>query len=386
MTELHFNYKDLFRSLKLGFSLKKILMAGSGLLCGIIGYNIFAYLGFLSSGYSFKLIWDTYRVLPMPEGLAVWGWFLWTLGVLFLLISILITATAVIKVTFEQLKGDDFYQMSEAFKYAFKHISAILLSPFLVVLFIATVVAMGIILSLIGKIPYFGELFSSLFMIVAFFASLFIVYLVIIFLFTLLYSPVVVGTSGTDTFDTLFEIFSSVNTETARIIWYTIIVGFLGKLGFFILGLFSRASVIVGTNILRLLMGDKILELVYNASYGFKLTFPYWCPEWIATINERLFWLVGGEVIFSPYSFSPSNWAMAIASVITLLTYYAIIIFVVSYSITVFYTGLTASYLIIVKKKDQKNLLEEKETGSFTAMSPESPKPEEEKKEPSSIT
>lgn len=361
MTELHFNYKDLFRALKLGFSAKKLLMMGLGLFVGGLGYNIFTYLGFLASGWSFVQIWDAYRVLPIPEALTWYGWILYSIGVAFFLASLLITATAVVKVTFEQLRGDDFFQISEAFKFAFKNINTIFMSWVLVIIFIATVVACGLILSAIGRIPYFGELFMSIFTVVAFFASLFIAYLVVILYFALLYAPAIIGTAKTDTFDTLFEVFSMVNHQTARTIWYTLIVAFLSKVGFIILGLFSRASVVIGTNILRIFMGDKILELVTNASYGFKVVIPYWCPEWLSLIYDKFLTLVGSEILFSPFAFRASNWAMAISSVIVLLSYYVIILFVLSYPLTIFYTGLTTSFLVIYKKKDDRNLLAEKE-------------------------
>ncbi|MCS7258400.1 MAG: hypothetical protein NZ601_03400 [candidate division WOR-3 bacterium] len=361
MAELHFNYKDLFKALKLGFSAKKLIMMGLGLLVGAVLYNIFSYLGFLASGFSFYQIWDAYRVLPIPESLSWYGWVLYGLGVGLFLASILITATAVVKVTYEQLRGDDFFQITEAFKFAFKNINAIFMSWILVIIFIATVVVCGLILSAIGRIPYFGELFMSIFTVIAFFASLFIVYLAIILFFALLYAPVVVGTAKTDTFDTLFEVFSMVNHQTARTIWYTLIVAFLAKVGFVILGLFSRASVLIGINILKIFMGNKILELATNASYGFKLTIPYWCPEIGAIICDKIYTLLSGDILFAPFNFSASNWAMAISSVIVLLSYYVIILFVFAYPFTVLYTGLTASFLVIYKKKDDRNLLEEKE-------------------------
>lgn len=367
MTQLHFNYKDIFRALRLGFSAKKIFMMTLGLIIAMVGYSIVSYIAFLAAGWSFLDIWTEFRLLPMPETLPWYSWIIWIIGALYVLCVVLVTGTAISKVTFEQLKGDDFYQISKAFQHTFRNIKAIIFSPAMVILFILAIVITGLILSLIGAIPYFGEIFTSIFMIPAFAASLFIVYLLIILLFTLFFAPALIGTSGTDTFDTLFEVFSMVNEQPARLIWYSIITWFLTKVGVTLLTIFSRLAVNIGINILSVFMGGKIIDVVYNAASTFKLTIPYWWPEPCALLAEKSITFLAGSQIFTPPTYVSSNAAILIASVLTAITYYILILFVAGFGLTIWFCGTTASYLVIAKKKDDRNLLEIKEEPIETA-------------------
>lgn len=361
MIKLHNNYKDVFRALRLGFSLKKLAMMIWGYIIAMIGYVFLSYIAYLSVGWTYADIWGAYRLFPVPETLPWFGWIIWLIGAIYALIVLLITGTAVSKVTFEQLKGDDFYQISRAFKYATTQAKSIIMSPMMVLLFIVSIVIAGLFLSLIGAIPYFGEIFTGLMIIPAFAASLFIVYLIVILFFTLLFAPAIIATTGNDTFDTLFEVFSMINDQPARIIWYTILAGFLAKAGTVLVGFFSRVAVNVGANVLHVFMGGKFIDILYNAASTFKFTVPYWCPEPFATFSDTILNLIGGSTLFAPPSYVHVNIAILIATVLFAIAYYILILFVVSYGTIVWFTGATCTYLVIAKKKDDKDLLETKE-------------------------
>lgn len=367
MTQLHNNYKDIFRALRLGFSAKKIAMMICGYIIAMVGYCILSYIAHLSAGWTFFEIWDAYRLFPVPESFPWYGWIIWFTGTIYALCVILITGTAISKVTFEQLKGDDFFQMSKAFRYAMKQVRSIILSPAMVILFIVSIIIAGLILSLLGAIPYFGEIFTGLMIIPAFAASLFIVYLLVILLFALIFAPAIVATTGTDTFDTLFEVFSMVNDQPARLIWYTVIVGFLSKVGMLILSAFFRIATNIGTNILSVFMGGKIIDVIYNAASTFKFTIPYWCPELWTRWAETILNSVVGSAIFAPPPYIHLNVAMLIATILVAIAYYLLILFVISFGATIWFNGATVIYLIIIKKKDDRNLLQLNEETITTA-------------------
>jgi len=63
VTKLHFNYKDIFRALRLGFSAKKIWMMFLGLFFGVAGYSGITYLAHLVAGSDLLTIWAEYRLL-----------------------------------------------------------------------------------------------------------------------------------------------------------------------------------------------------------------------------------------------------------------------------------------------------------------------------------
>ncbi|MEO0130566.1 MAG: hypothetical protein ABIK76_02600 [candidate division WOR-3 bacterium] len=360
--KLHYNYKDIFRSLRLAFSLKKLAIMTVSLFIAFLFYNLFSYLAFLSAGYSFTEIWLTFRFLPfLISNLPYYSYILWIIGIIGFIIIFFIAQNAITKITFEQLKGDEFFEIKESLKFAFKNFKSYFLSPIFLIVFIILILIAGIILSLIGKIPYFGDIFVGIMSIPAFCASIFILYLLIIFLFSLILSPIVVGCTSSDTFDTLFEVFSCVNEQPARLIWYSVILKFLSFLGFIVFGYATFISINIGKTVLSVLIPNKINEAFSLAHYFIKLSPPentgFYYQFW-TTVIEKLGLASLSE---AGLDFIPNNWGIAILSIFFALTFYILYLFVLSYGINIWTTGQTLVYINLVKKKDDRDLLEEKE-------------------------
>ncbi|MEO0086502.1 MAG: hypothetical protein ABIK90_00280 [candidate division WOR-3 bacterium] len=378
--KLHYNYKDLFRSLRLAFSLKKLALMTLSLFVAFIFYNLFSYLAFLTGGYSFNEVWLSFRFFPwLGDNLPYYSYILWAIGIVGFIIILFIAQNAIAKITFEQLKGDEFFEIKESLKFAFKNFKSYFLSPLFLIGFIILIVIAGIILGLIGKIPYFGEIFLGIMSIPAFCASIFILYLLIILLFSLILSPIIVGATQSDTFDTLFEVFSCVNEQPARLIWYSIILKLLSFLGFVVFGYAAFLSIKIGQTVLSLLIPNKINEAFSFTHYFIKLSPPentgFYYQFW-NTLMEK----VGLSSLLEPNPyFNPSNWGIAILSLLFALTFYLIYLFVVSYGINIWTTGQTVVYLNLVKKKDDRDLLEEREEEKEEVIVPSEEK--EEKKE-----
>ncbi len=359
MTTLHWNFKDLFRSLRLGFSAKKVWMCCLGLLLGLSAYSGFTYLAYLVAGHDVLTVWENYRLLPFPEpSFLPFPWFAWliyALGVLILVVILLVTGTAVTKVAYEQLRGDEFYESKEAFRFAFKNASSVLLSPLLIIGFVLFISMCGVILGLVGRIPQFGVAFTGLMGFLAFFASLFIVYLGIVLLFSILLGPAVAGATRSDMFDTLFEVFSCVNEQPWRLIWYTALLTGIAKVGSFILGLASSLAGRVGYSILHLVMGARITNLFENAAFYFKINLPDWWPlRELFRFEANIY---GLPHIYAPSDYLPAGWGNDIGSLLLGVTYYAVALIVIGYGLSVWFTGQTLSYAILVHKKDSKNIL-----------------------------
>ena len=362
MTKLHWGYKDVFRALRLGFSAKKVWMMSLGLLIGFAGYTILTYIAYAAAGTDFLTVWQTFRLLPFPSpvdyGFPWYSWVIFAVAVAWFLCVLLITGTAVSKVAYEQLRGDEFYEAKEAFRFAFKNRSAVVGSPLLILAFVALIVVFGLIFSLLGAIPAAGEIFVGLLAVLAFVASLFIVYLLVVFVFSLLLGPSVVGATHSDTFDTLFEVFSCVNEQPARLVWYTATIALLGKAGSFFLGLASSAAGRIGYTVTGAFMGEKLADVMTNAAYYFKLAAPDWCPQlfhqtFLAEMN-----LYGFPQIYLPGEYLPLGWSHDIASLVLGVLFYVIAIMVVGYGLSVWFTGMTLNFAVLAYKKDEKNVLE----------------------------
>lgn len=363
MTKLHFNYKDIFRALRLGFSAKKVWMMSVGLLVGFLGYALLTYLAYLVAGSEFLTVWESFRLLPFPEpSLYAFPWYSWLLfgaGVGFFLCSTLLAGCAVSKVTYEQLRGDEFYEARDAFRFAFKYLPSTFASPLLLVGFAAVVVGIGLLLSLLAAIPYFGEIVIGVFALPAFAASLFIVYLLVVFFLSLLIGPSIVGATKNDTFDTIFEVFSCVNEQPARLVWYLAIVGLLSELGSFLLGLASSAAGRIGTLVLQAFAGEKMADILANASFYFKVNLPAWWPGFLHQLFDTVCGTIYGlPQLYSPTDYVPLGWGIDVAAVLVGVAFHVVAIVVVAFGCSIWYSGNTMVYAVLAKKKDDKNILE----------------------------
>jgi len=361
MNQPHFNYKDIFRACRLGFSAKKIWMSFMGFLVGFVGYCIISYIAYLLAGWRIEEIWIDYRLLPFPQAFPWYSWIIWAVGVIYFLVVFLITGTAVSKVTYEQLRGDEFFEIKEAFKYAFQNANAALLSPVLPLLFIISLVICGLIISLIGAIPSVGELFIGIMALPAFAASLFIVYLLIVFLFALVLGPAITGTTKNDTFDTLFEVFSCVNEQPWRLVVYGSLLWALAKLGMFLLGLASASAVKIGSMVAHVFAGAKIYDMLANSSHFLKVNLPAWTPELCRNLFERFIVYMRAGMLIEPSYYTRIGWQIDIGSVLFAIGFYCIALFVVSYGASIWFSGNVLIYTVLIKKKDDKNLFEKSE-------------------------
>ncbi len=383
VTNLHFNYKDVFRAGRLGFSAKKIWVAFLGLLIAHIGYAIVSYLAYIAGGIEIGELWEVYRLMPMyPTGLPWFAWLIWIVGFLWYLFVALIFGVAISKVTYEQLKGDEFYEIKEAIKFALKSGKSAILAPVVLVLFMLVLIVMGIVLALITWVPYFGQMFFAVMSILAFAVCLFILYLVIVTVVSIIIGPSIVGETGNDTFDTLFESFSVVNDQPWRFVVYEFLLIFVVLIGVGLLGFFSAKAIFLGQDVIGLIVpAEKLDNLLINAAYYVKITLPPIFPESWHNLFTSYVESIGMPNLLYPPEYIPAyeTWAGAITSFILGIVFYFIILFVKSLGMAIFWAGNTVIFTVLVKKKDDKNLLEIKEE-VFEEEKKEEVKTEETKK------
>jgi len=382
MHKFYFDIRDIFRAPRLALSGKKILIQGLGLLIGYLGYLILTYIAFLISGMSLADIWESYRFFPL------WGftfshwlsWLIFVLGCLFLVVSWLLASAAVGKVTYEQLKGDEFYSAKDSLKFLRNHGKAVILTPLSLIVFSAILVVGGIIVGLLGKIPYLGELGLGIFYAVPIFVvAFFVIYTLFVFVFSLLLTPAVVATMKEDIFETIVQLFSSIWSQPWRFFLYTGLAGVLAKLGTFVLGYFCFRSLQLLNWSCGFFMKEKLVDIMDGAlSY---LTLPYWFFDFFTNIFPGIkFKFHLPELGFGAFL----SWSESISAFLIGITFILIIFGVLSYGLATISTGQTLTYIIIRQKKDEENLLErktEEEEEEEKLAEEEEEKPAEEKAE-----
>lgn len=381
--KLTFSWRDVPRAAKLGFSAKKIALMVIGMFVATIVYALFEYLALLSCGKTLSEIWHAYRFVPFPFGENFYG--SWTvLGKILHFVAIflatvvmILTGVAVSKVTYEQLKGDEFYEMSKAIKFALKEGRAAVFAPITLILMILAIIFVGVILGLIGKIPYLGEIFLLLSSVPAFFGVILIVYLAFSFVLSLFISAPIVATTKSDTFDTLFEVFSTLNSQNWRFVIYEVILGIVEFIAVSIWIFAIGRALWIAEAVLGhpWLMGTKYLNLERIAHYY--LSVP---PIFNTPFAQKVLDILKVSSITSPPSFLPSvNIVMLIVGFIFGIMLYAIVFMALGYGGAMFWSGNTLIYIVLTKKKDDIDLLERKEEEEISLEYEESEK--EEKKE-----
>ena len=164
LIDLHFNFKDIFRAPRLALSGKKIWIFIIGNLVGFISYWIMTYLALVLSGLPFGDMVDKYGLYPSISGhqLSLFYWFIYLIGCLIWIVSILFSSTAVCRVTLKQLKGNDFFSGKDAWSYVYKHWHSVVFTPLTIAFIVLFFIAFAAIFGLICKIPFFGPFLYAL--------------------------------------------------------------------------------------------------------------------------------------------------------------------------------------------------------------------------------
>jgi hypothetical protein len=360
MNQMRFDIRDIFKSPRFALSLQRIWIQFLGLFVGYLGYLFFTYLSFMAARIGLSNGWKKYGLLPciFPESPNWYSVIIYMIGLIWLAAVYLITATAVSRATYMLVKGNHFYTWLNAVQFALKKTASILLSPVAIILIVMFFLAGGAVVGLLGRIPFVGEFGVTIFTFVWFFASLFVVFLMIIFVVTLIQAPAIIATTNDDAFEAVFQSFSLVWSQPWRLILYEFISSALAVVGLFVVAFLSKKAYIVMDRVFSNVMGADFINIASHGMYLLNI----WLFQSINWANS----LLGdssGLVYFSrefiplqlPHgyqyvtSYIFAIWMLIIGGVIF------------SYGLASFNVANTLSYIILRKKKDDENLLERKD-------------------------
>ncbi|MGQ9706163.1 MAG: hypothetical protein ACUVWP_04065 [bacterium] len=370
MISLHFDIRDIFRAVKLGFAAKKIWVHFTYLFYGLLIYDILTYLGAKISGYNIEEMWQAYHFFPCPYSptfpikFNIIGEIMFWVGIAVMIILWFLSSAAVGKITIEQLRGNDFYSRKEARDFIRKNWKAVIFSPIALILLMVILFVGGMIVGAWQEIPYVGEITTSLLSIPIFIVSLFFVLLVVVIFLSFIMTPAIVSTTKNDTFETMFELFSSLTSQPWRIVVYNILLWIIAPLGtalFFIASLFGIKVMFACYYYVSSLIHtpEKVNTLfAYALQYVPNLPFINNLPPFWQKFYSYLVLVPAGVPNFKPVFYETINWNIHLSGLILGLAFTLIYLFVASYLLTVNSVGQVLIYTIVRKKKDDENLLE----------------------------
>jgi len=371
MVDLRFDFRDIFKAGRYGFSGKKMFVHFGGMAIWYVVYEILLYLSVLISG-QVKEFWNAFGLLPicpfidfsdLQRGGQTITYVAMGIGFLVAFIIFFVTSTMVSKIALQQLRGDDFYSMRDSAGFArkqWKTIFGTFLS--LVAIFILCII-WPVGLGLLGKIPAVGKvitMLSAFLLVPAFLLGLLMALVVVVFVVSLFFVPAITACAEQDTFENVYQHFSIVWNQPWRIavyeillmIWKTICVGVLKLMSF--LGFFLVLLPIY------LLIPDQLNEIFWRAN------------GWLGGILQRIPYISIPDAPENPSAL------LAISGMLMTLTILCIVGFVSSYLASMASVGNTIIYAVLYKKTSDENLLEVEEEDEEGIV----PQSEEEAEEP----
>ncbi len=356
MSELHFDFRDIFRVGRYGFSGKKLFLHFLGLVLAYLIYEMLVYLSLLiAGGTSAKDFWDKYGFMPVCP--VVNGDFetitivAMGIGALVLFVVFLWMSTMVSKITMQQLRGDHFFSMIESFGFVKKNWKVIY-GTFIGLIVIFVLCALTpIIVGLLGKIPKVGNIIVMLASILtpfAFFLGLLMAYLVVVFGVSLFFVPSVVAGGNSDTFETVYQHFSIIWNQPWRIVVYEFLLFGVKLICTAIWAVFCLVGFVVAMLPIRLLIPANMKMIMGQAD------------KLLGGLIGRLAGLpyIEGVKVFDLAQPTNLPIALKIASIFVMLSILGIIGLIIAYLLSIASAGNTLIYTMLRKRVDGENLLE----------------------------
>ena len=362
MSTLHFDIRDIFRVVRLGWSGKKIWVGLCGTLIAWAGYTIMAIADHLLAGASLGEVWQRYGLFPGPAPFpfTLAGAAIDVLALLYVWVVVLLTTCMICKMTYQQLKGDDFYSSGDAWGFIRQNWGGVVWGPVATLALLVFFVVAGIVIGwLAGLIPWAGEVAFGVLFIPIFFAALVAVFISIAFVVSLTMSPAVVGTVGEDALEVAIQSFSLAWSQPWRLVLYLVWMKISVSVGSVLLGIFMASSLGLAIWACGLFMKEKLANMVYVAG------------QYVPFDFTRCEWLSLDVTAFLPPAGVPSGAELLAGGIFAVMLILLTVVFG-SYALSAYASGLSLIYVILRKRKDDENLLEwEDDEAEDDAQQPE---------------
>lgn len=363
--KLHFDVRDIFRAPRLALSGKKILVFVQALVVGYADYLILTYISFALAGYSFSETWSQYGLYPCLYGNpAPWyACFIFGLGVACLLLAINFGCTAVSRITFKQLKGDEFYSSGDAWKFVRKHWHPVVFTSVSFAFILVFFFGLATVFALLGKIPYVGEFLFVIPYLLYFFGAIFTIYTAVVFGVSFLYAPAIIAAYEEDTMGTVFNSYSLTWSQPWRIILYhhvlipiQVLAGYI-FIKFWVAG-YHLINCFFGCD---WFMGTKLANIVaYAANIVCPASLCNTASAFCAGLGNCCAGLSG--CLYAPSADLASlSGTETAAGIILSVFLFLLVLSAASYVFSICSVGETLMFIIFKKKSDDDNILERKD-------------------------
>jgi len=356
MQELTFGIRDILKGPRLAWSLRKMYVAGRGLFVSWAVYLVFTYAALLMTGMGretgpvalFRHFEFFPCLIPAQPGIA--ALLLWAIGMAFAVFILLNAAVAVARIAFEDLRGNEVFQIHEALAFAGRQRKSLLFATLVPGVIGAVFIIVIIIAGAFGRIPVIGELLVALSFLPLFFWALLGVFILIVFFSGIALVPSICASTGEDGLECVLQLFSSIYSRLSRWILYEIAAKAVTAIAGILLLLLTVAA-LHGMNILLgFMMGYPYCEVMTIALYRLPV---------VMDIRAFISMLAGfGDLLWFPYIVDTfmATGIIKVSGWLAGISLLAILTWVASYIFAAFYSSQVILFLILRKQKNGEDL------------------------------
>ena len=344
-SRLYFNVRDIPSAARSGLSARKLWIFWKAQLSAWLIWFVSVYLGYLAAGSDLASRWETSRLLPLPGGIFWESWpsvALLAAGLLLIVYVIMAASLRVSRITFEQIRGDDFFSGRDARTFLRQNRNPLISTPLAILTGLVIAAVSGLILGLVGRIPGAGPVLLGVLSVPAWGMALLAVLLGLGFILSFVLVPPIVAATRGDTFESLFELFSTLTAQPWRVLLYWLTGLICRTLGLILLMLFASAAMTFLSWTVSLGMGTAGLGA--SLSSGLQMVAPEVFP-WFANAFNPVAAAAPGQ-----------SWT-GLAGVIAGLSGVAILMIIKAYWLSSGSSAWTLIYLAVRHRKDGENLL-----------------------------
>ncbi len=235
MEQIHFNYKDILRVYRYGFSGRRIGIHFTGIILAYLIYQTLVYLSLIIvDGAKAQDIWTSHGLLPIlpfvNNDLGVISSVVMWIGIIICGIIHLLSSTLTSKITFEQLRGDTLYTIGNALDVLRRRWKTVFGSFLWLFLLLLCLLIIPICLGLLAKIPFLkGTILtiSSIFLPIGFLNGILILSILLVIFAGLFLVPAMTASTEVDAFEIIYQLFSIVWNQPWRLLGYGLLLSAL---------------------------------------------------------------------------------------------------------------------------------------------------------------
>lgn len=353
---LEYNFKGIIPVPAKALRAKKIIVSSLYLLLAFLAYDIFTYFALILDGSGFSDIYSVHGLAPFAH--LVFSSFLsaaiYYLGICLSLFLVAIGTMAVAAFDIEELRGNLFFSSRQAIRFSYHRAGQLFLSWLAIALFIGFIILLGVIVGLIARIPYIGELLYSLFFFFPnFIVSLFTVLIVFVLVLSALVMPVAVAADRNgETFNSILETFSTIIRQPARWIGYTVYAVISAKVAGFVFAYFTYRAVQFLQSTTHIGGGSKINAIISSGAGHLPL------KSSLVGFLTNIF--PGIDFGFDISPLSSGGGYDGVIGYIMAASLFLIFLIIWGYIVSVIATGQAYAYVIIKKIRDGHAITDEK--------------------------